>query len=510
MAGTRRARTRRVGRIASGAASAFAAVGMTRLAAILLLMLAVGGNAGASGANFTASSYSTAAITTAADFNTVVVNLASPGSPLTGTVALNATATSDRGVASVQIQYAPTGTSDWVDICTDTSAPYSCSLDTTALADQNYDFQAIATDSAGYAKTSAVTNRAVDNYTLDVTLNDPGAMSGTVNLTANASGASPGLQGVKIQQRATGSTTWNDVCAFQPTTPRTCALDTTAFADGNRQLRAVATDTGGHTAQTAAITRLVDNAPPTTTPTIPASGTGTVSMSATASDTGSGIAYVAFEAQYGGVWYEFCRDTSAPYTCSGDSAQVADGTYPIRVVVADNAGVKTTSAPTSITIDNAPRGTDVQAGNGGATAGLLESGDWIRLTWTETIAPASVLAGWNGSSQAVRVRVANVGTNDQIDFYNAAGTTRLNLVATPADLKLGGDFVTTDSDFNATISQSGASITVTLGTQISGGALNTAVAGTMTWKPSATATDLTGHPSTTTQVTETGGSDVDF
>ena len=80
------------------------------------------------------------------------------------------------------------------------------------------------------------------------------------------------------------------------------------------------------------------------------------------------------------------------------------------------------------------------------------------------------------------MRVTNVGANDQIDFYNAAGTTRLNLVATPADLELGGDFVTTDSDFNATIGESGASITVTLGTQISGGALNTAVAGTMTWK----------------------------
>src|SRR4051794_34530495 len=202
MAGTRRARTRRVGRIGSGAASAFAAVGMTRLAAAILLMLAVCGSAGASGADFTASSYSTASITTAADFNTVVVNLSNPGSPLSGTVALNATATSDRGVAWVQIQYAPTGTSDWVDICTSTSAPYGCSLDTTTVADQNYDFRAIATDSAGYAKTSTVTNRVVDNSTLAVTLNDPGAMSGTVNLTANASGAAPGLQGVKIQQRA--------------------------------------------------------------------------------------------------------------------------------------------------------------------------------------------------------------------------------------------------------------------------------------------------------------------
>ena len=61
------------------------------------------------------------------------------------------------------------------------------------------------------------------------------------------------------------------------------------------------------------------------------------------------------------------------------------------------------------------------------------------------------------------------------------------------------------------MARSSRPITVTLGTQISGGALNTtAVAGTMTWKPSATAADLTGHASTTTQVTETGGADADF
>ena len=69
--------------------------------------------------------------------------------------------------------------------------------------------------------------------------------------------------------------------------------------------------------------------------------------------------------------------------------------------------------------------------------------------------------------------------------------------------------MTTDADFNATMSQSGASITVTLGSQDSG-SLSTAVAGTMTWKPSASATDLTGHASTTTQVTEPGGLDLDF
>ena len=55
-----------------------------------------------------------------------------------------------------------------------------------------------------------------------------------------------------------------------------------------------------------------------------------------------------------------------------------------------------------------------------------------------------------------------------MDFYDATGATRLNLVSTAADLKLGGNFVTTAAEFNATMVRSGNSITITLGSQISG------------------------------------------
>jgi chitinase len=486
---------------------------VTRLVLIVLVVLAFAGGAGASGADFTASSYSTATMSTAADFNTVAVSLTDPGTPLTGTVSLSATASSQRGIASVKLQYAPTGTTDWVDICTDAVAPYGCSLDTTTLPDQGYDFQAIATDTAGYSKTAVVTNRVVDNFTLAVSLTDPGAMSGTKTLTATASGAAPALASIKIQQRATGTSTWTDVCTGAAS-PTNCSFNTTAFADGSsRDLRAVATDTGGHSAQSTVITRMIDNAPPTGTPNIPASGSGTVTMSATASDTGSGVAYVAWEALYQGVWYEFCRDTTAPYTCSGDSATVADGVYPTRIVVADNAGVKTTSAPQTIIIDNhTPTGTDVQTGNGNTTQGRIQSSDWIQFTWSEPIAPASIVSGWDGSSRAIKVRIAEAGTNDTMDFYDGNDTTRLNLTSTAADLKLGGDFVATNVKFDATMAMSGNSITITLGTP-DAGTRNTLVSPattTLTWKPSALATDLSGHGTATTLVTESGTVDLDF
>ena len=63
--------------------------------------------------------------------------------------------------------------------------------------------------------------------------------------------------------------------------------------------------------------------------------------------------------------------------------------------------------------------------------------------------------------------------------------------------------------FNATMVQTGSSITVTLGSKISGTTV-TAGTGTITWRPSSSAKDLAGKSSTTTTVTETGGADRDF
>jgi chitinase len=481
-------------------------VSRVALALLAVLALATSGVA-ASGADFTATSRSPTTITAAADFNTVAVSLNDPGATLVGPVALHADASSNRGIASVRIQQAPTGTGDWVDICLDTTAPYDCTWPTTAVADGSYDLRATATDTAGYTRTATRSDRTVDNHTLTVSLADPGAMGGTQTLTATAANPTGGLAELTIQHRAAGAASWTTLCTGT-TNPRSCDLDTTTLPEGIRELRAVARDGAGHVVQSTTITRTVDNTPPTATPSIPPTASGNVTMTAEASDSGSGIAYVAFEALYYGTWYEFCRDTSAPFTCSGDSAQVPDGTYSIRIVTVDNAGVATTSSPFPLVVDNtAPTGSSISNGNAGS-AGQLGAGDWIRLTWSEQIAPASVMAGWDGSSQAVRVRVKDVGAADEMDFLTTGGT-RLNLVLGAADLKLNANFVSSDAEFNATMTQSGAAITITLGTKISG-TLATAGAGTITWRPSSAATDLSGNASGTATVTESGISDVDF
>ena len=161
-------------------------------------------------------------------------------------------------------------------------------------------------------------------------------------------------------------------------------------------------------------------------------------------------------------------------------------------------------------IDNtAPTGTDVQATNSG-TIGQLTSGDTIRLTYSEAIAPASILSGWTGSSQAIRVYVNDGGTVDTMDFRNSAGTTRLNLVNSSTDLSLGRDFVGSAMSSTRPIAMSGSTVTVTLGSQISGTLKTVATTGTMTWRPSASATDLAGLAASTALVTESGTADRDF
>jgi chitinase len=480
----------------------------------LLVLLAVIGVAtsgvASSGADFTAKSTSTATIGAAADFNTVTVSLGNVNTPLTGNVPLTATAASSRGIANVKFQYAPSGTTDWVDVCTDTSFSYGCTWGTASIADGSYDVRALATDSAGYSRASVSTARVVDNYTLGVTLADPGAMTGTKTLTATATGAQGGINYLKIQHRAAGATTWIEVCNGNGngSSSRSCDLNTDALPEGDRELRAVVRDGQGHTAQSTTISRQIDRTPPVTTPSIPPQASGPVTVSAEATDTGSGIASVRFDAFYMGQWVTVCTDTTAPYSCTTDTVGVPDGAYQVRVVTTDNAGVSVTGSTYQIVVDNqTPSGSAIVAGNGSGTAGRIDNGDTLQFTWTEPMAPASILSGWTGAAgQPITVRIRDNASNDEMHFYS--GATQLNLVLSATDLKLGGNFVNSNAEFNATMAQSGNSITVTLGTKVSpAGTLPTTNGSTMNWRPSPNATDLAGKASATTNVPETNDRD---
>jgi hypothetical protein len=113
------------------------------------------------------SATSTAVANRVVDNTVSMISLEDPGAFLAGTVTLTASASSSAGVTSVRIQRAPAGTSTWTDLCTDTTSPYTCSWNTTLVADGLYDLRAVLLDNGGKTTTSTtVASRRVDNNPL--------------------------------------------------------------------------------------------------------------------------------------------------------------------------------------------------------------------------------------------------------------------------------------------------------------------------------------------------------
>ena len=94
------------------------------------------------------------------------ITLADPGSLLSGTVTLEATASAPGGATSVAIQRSPAGANQWTTICTDSSAPYTCSWNTQQAGDGLYDLRAVMTDGQGTLPSATIASRRVANVQL--------------------------------------------------------------------------------------------------------------------------------------------------------------------------------------------------------------------------------------------------------------------------------------------------------------------------------------------------------
>ena len=327
------------------------------LAALALFALLCAGGVTSSGADFAATSSSGAnSFAADSDFNTVAVTLADPGDPLRGDVALSASASSERGIERVLFQSSPAGADSWTDACEATGAPYSCDWDTAAVADGPRDVRAVAIDGAGYRRDSVVPGVAVDNTRPVAALADPGYLQGNETLAASATDAGTGVAALELAYRPAGGGPWSTLCSGDGS-PLSCALATSALADGPYELRATATDRAGN-ADAALLTRTVDNNAPTVSVTgLPAVVRATITAAFTAADgAGSGVKQVSAELRpAGGAWTPVCTDTGAPYECAGiDTTQLADGLYELRVTAEDNAGLSATSAASTTRVDNTP------------------------------------------------------------------------------------------------------------------------------------------------------------
>lgn len=131
------------------------------------------------------STASTAVTNRVVDNTVSSVSLNDPGVLLSRTATLTAVASSTAGVTSVRIQFTATGGSTWTDICTDTTAPYTCSWDTTRVPSAVYDLRAVLVDGSGRTTVSALETVPVDNSPL----------AGADVQTTNGAGSTAGLIG---------------------------------------------------------------------------------------------------------------------------------------------------------------------------------------------------------------------------------------------------------------------------------------------------------------------------
>jgi len=351
------------------------------------------------------------------------VNITSPGSGATvsGTTSVTASASDNVGVAGVQfkIDGANLGGED-------TTSPYAISWDTTTAANGSHSLTATARDAAGNSTTSTTVIVSVSNTstggTTRIEENDPSVaytgnwipqsradLSGgsivegpdagsTASLTFNGTGVSwigfradfGGIAEVYLDGvlKATVDT-------YSPTQQAQAVMYTASgLASGTHTVMIRVTGTWSASACCTWIvvdafdvtsggggTPPPDTTPPTvgiTSPTKGASVSGTIAVSAAASDN-VGVAGVQFLLDSVALGPE---DTTAPYSVSWNTTTVSNGSHTLSATARDAAGNKTTSAPVTVTVSNSAPPSSTRFEESSAT--LSPAASWIALTSTST------------------------------------------------------------------------------------------------------------------------------
>jgi hypothetical protein len=151
--------------------------------------------------------------------------------------------------------------------------------------------------------------------------------------------------------------------------------------NGTYTLQSVATDAAGFTTMSDPITVTVNNQPPTTAVLIPSGGatlSGVITLLDASASSAAGIASVTYEVSGNGPSDQVVA-TGTPtlygYLAQWNTTAVPNGTYTLQSVATDTVAEATTSAPVSVTVDNAPPTCAVLIPSNGAsqsgTAALL-------------------------------------------------------------------------------------------------------------------------------------------
>ena len=424
-------------------------------------------------------------------------------------------------LAQVDLYAKGPGDSTYAKVATDSTGQSSGSFTYPAAeGDGTYSFYALATDRQGNvqpAPASPDSSTRVDTAP-PVSQASSAASSGstaiTVNYTASDNTSGSGLASVDLYAKGPGDSSFSKVATDTSGSASGTFSYTASAGDGTYSFYTVAVDVAGNreAAPSApdATTTLDTGGPSQFTMTNPGAylhGTVTLSLDSGPTDAGSGVKTVAYQYRLSGTsggWTAACSATAAPWNCTWNTSNAKDGVYDLRAQAADGVSNTTVASntPVSVTVDNtrsAAKAVSTQNASGG-TAGKIEAGDSVTFTYSETMSPSSIRAGWNGSPTAVQVKVS--GSTSNLSVWSAAGTTQTAL-AIP--LALGGAYTANTVTFNATMVQNGPRITVTLGNLVSGVLASKRVTGgTLTWTPSTNSTDLAGNKNTTAQASTRG------
>ncbi len=271
-------------------------------------------------------------VISASDVNPPTVSLTSPGSGATVSglvpVAANA-ADAESGIARVELCV------DGAVIAAPTSAPYSATWDASAVTPGAHSVSAVAYDKAGNTASASVTVMVVapDVTAPAVAITAPAegaSVTGNVSLAADATDNESGV--ARVEFRVDGALVGNCAAA-----PYTASWNTSLATIGDHTITATAFDRAGNSSSATIRVTVPDVTPPAVTIASPASGAvvyGTVSISALASDAGSGIDRVDFAVDGTPVG----SAASAPYTVTWDTSTVAEGTHLITATAYDKAG----------------------------------------------------------------------------------------------------------------------------------------------------------------------------
>lgn len=192
------------------------------------------------------------------------VSLSVPASSLSGTLPLTASAQdAHSGIARLAVEYRSQGAGPWIECGAGTRSPFTCSFDSTGVANGTYELRATAADAAGNQATGALVTRTVDNPVSSVSISSPvqgSTVTGTATLTAAAT-SNRGVTSVRFETRASGQGSWTTACTVSAS-PYSCAWDTTATPPGSQELRAVLLDGSGGTTSSSTRTVTVSNPAP--------------------------------------------------------------------------------------------------------------------------------------------------------------------------------------------------------------------------------------------------------